>query len=1225
MRRRLIHRGFGYIFDHLPARRCLRFFQRKAAPVYTRAATHFLPFALLGVFALLPAPTAPAGRQVVKAASEDKAAAAPDDVLVPGRAVEAEVPAGRTYECSVDAGSGSFARVVVEASVGEAELSLRAPDGTEVVDLPCRRGEPTPLSFVAEGAGRYRLSVRAADGARVSVRLDELHRAGEADARRVAAERAYAEAERLRLVWKTEARLGAVEKYEGALALWREVRDFGEEAGVLNQLGEVYFALGKPRRALDYFDEALRLGRSLGDKRREVAALNNLAYAHLSLGAPSKAAAYSSKALSLSRRSGNHRGEALALNNLGEVRYSGGELKEALALYEQALALWREEGDRRGQAQTLYYMGSAHTDLSESAQAAAAYDAALSLYRASGDQRGQALTLTAAGNLHSAQGEKQLALDNYYAAKSLFEPSCDPIEEARLLNGIGFVHDELGEKGRALEFYEQALALFRSVSYRRGEATSLLNLGEMNHALGDQAKALDYCRQARTIFRELDDRRTEMFALKDIGLIYDGLGESGSALAYLRGALRLARAGSDKREEANVLGRIGALLEKQGDAAGAMSHYDRALRLHREVKDPFGECTTLYNMARAERARGRLDDARAHFEASLSLVENLRTKVASQELRTSYVASIYQQYEAYIDLLMELHRLRPAAGFDAAALEASERARARTLLETISEAKADIRKGVDPALLGRERELQQALDRKAEQQMQVLSARHTAKEAAAAAAEVDGVVAEYNEVRARIRSESPHYAALTQPLTLGLGQIQKEALDDDTLLLEFSLGNDRSYLWAVTSHEISSYELPGRAEIESAARGLYETLTAPQPRPGEAPESLRERVAQSQTQFPERAALLSHMLLGGVVPRLGRRRLLIVPDGALQYVPFQALPEPGAAPPGDPADAASRPPLVLGHEIVYAPSVSVLSLIQKEQGRRARPPNEVAVLADPVFESRDPRVAQVGNALTDEAPAQTRDLVRSLRDYAAAEGEGPLLRLPASKTEAESIVSLAPSGSGLLAVGFQASRETALSPALGDYRIVHFASHSVFNSEHQELSGIVLSLVDKQGRPQDGFLRLYDIYNLNLSADLVVLSACNTGLGTDFRGEGFVGLTRGFMYAGAGGVLASLWKVDDEATAELMKSFYAGVLREGLSPAAALRRAQMSLRERKRWRAPYYWAGFVLQGDYHDHGRLPSAEPGPRGAALAALAGLFVVAASLGGFYTVRRRRRAAS
>jgi CHAT domain-containing protein len=189
-------------------------------------------------------------------------------------------------------------------------------------------------------------------------------------------------------------------------------------------------------------------------------------------------------------------------------------------------------------------------------------------------------------------------------------------------------------------------------------------------------------------------------------------------------------------------------------------------------------------------------------------------------------------------------------------------------------------------------------------------------------------------------------------------------------------------------------------------------------------------------------------------------------------------------------------------------------------------------------------------------------------------------RLRFSRQEADAVAALAPANGSLKATDFAASRATATSPELGGYRIVHFATHGLVNNHNPELSGIVLSLVDEAGRPQDGFLRLHDIYNLKLGADLVVLSACRTALGKDIRGEGLVGLTRGFMYAGAPRVLASLWNVDDRATSQLMRQLYVGVLKQNQSPAAALRAAQVAMWKSSRWQSPYYWAAFAMQGEW---------------------------------------------
>jgi len=253
----------------------------------------------------------------------------------------------------------------------------------------------------------------------------------------------------------------------------------------------------------------------------------------------------------------------------------------------------------------------------------------------------------------------------------------------------------------------------------------------------------------------------------------------------------------------------------------------------------------------------------------------------------------------------------------------------------------------------------------------------------------------------------------------------------------------------------------------------------------------------------------------------------------------------------------------------------VLAVLRREIANRGVPSKTVAVLADPVFSYDDPRV-RISHHNTTEPISSVSDAKSS----AAESGLADLVRLRFSRQEAEQITRLASPGMEFKALDFDASRAVATATAISEYRIVHFATHALLNNEHPELSGVVLSLVDAQGRPQNGFLRLYDIYNLKLAADLVVLSACQTALGKEIRGEGIVGLTRGFMYAGAPRVVASLWRIDDRATAELMRRFYTHMLGEGLRPAAALRAAQVSMLREKRWQAPHYWAAFTLQGEW---------------------------------------------
>jgi len=424
-------------------------------------------------------------------------------------------------------------------------------------------------------------------------------------------------------------------------------------------------------------------------------------------------------------------------------------------------------------------------------------------------------------------------------------------------------------------------------------------------------------------------------------------------------------------------------------------------------------------------------------------------------------------------------------------------------------------------------------------------------------------------VQARIRQTSPHYAALTQPVPLTLKEIQSNVLDHETLLLEYALGEEKSFLWAVTPTSIRSFELPKRSEIERVAQRFYEILTARNKEvPNESPRQRRNRLEQAESEYPKISAELSRMVLGAVAAELQNKRLLIVSEGVLQYIPFGTLQNSGAT--------DSRP-LIVDHEIVSLPSASVMSVLRGETAAREIPGKTLAVFADPVFDKNDARVARLNkDRTTGVGESDSSWINRS----ATESGLRDFVRLRFSREEADQITRFVPEGKRLKALDFAASRTTATSPELEQYAILHFATHALINHQHPELAGVVLSLVDEQGRPQNGFLRLYDIYNLNLRADLVVLSACQTALGKDIKGEGLLGLTRGFMYAGAPRVVASLWQIDDRATAEFMKRFYEGMLAKGLRPAAALRAAQVSMWKETRWADPYSWAAFTLQGEW---------------------------------------------
>jgi CHAT domain-containing protein len=586
------------------------------------------------------------------------------------------------------------------------------------------------------------------------------------------------------------------------------------------------------------------------------------------------------------------------------------------------------------------------------------------------------------------------------------------------------------------------------------------------------------------------------------------------------------------------------------------------------------ERQTLLMLARRDRERNLLENALKKIETAMRAAGSVRSQMRQIPAeRRAFVVAAPGVSEFYIDLLMQLHQQYPRRGYEIAAFEASERTRYQTFMEALSEAHADVGRGVDPALLGQEQMLRQRMTSAIERQLSLPRPESGGPPAAESASEIERLTREHEEIVMKIRAGDPKVTGAAALPPVPIAEIQRELAG--TVLLEYSLGDERSFLWVVSSGSVTSFELSGRAEIEAQARAFHARLSERKKRQGDGTARQRTFVHEEEQPSSGSGETLSRLLLGPVAPLLKSSRVYVVADGALDYIPFALLPQPGEN---------RSAPLLESHEIVNLPSASTLVLLHRQRSGRKPAPKAVAILADPVFDASDPRVkvvrAQSAASPVDSSYRQESS-ARRLREALSGVGlrDGGVPRLPFTRREADAIGSLTSAEDRLKAVGFEASLELANSARLSDYRILHFATHGLMNAQNPELSGLLLSLVDQQGRPRSGFLRLEDIYQLKLPVELVVLSACRTAMGKEIRGEGMVGLTWGFMYAGANRVVASLWNVDDLATAELMKVFYKCMLLENMAPVGALRAAQMELRRHKRWQSPYYWGGFIVLGD----------------------------------------------
>jgi CHAT domain-containing protein/Tfp pilus assembly protein PilF len=932
-----------------------------------------------------------------------------------------------------------------------------------------------------------------------------------------------------------------------------------ELADALNSLGRTYAKLGDLVNAEKHFQQALAARQRLAPGSLALAAtINNLGLIAQSRGDLTKADDDLRQALAIRKTLVPESLDvATNLNNLGAVAEERGDLPEAESLYLQSLDIRRKlSPDNIDVATILSNLGYVANQRGQFEKAEDYAQEALKIQqRLAPDSADVARTFNILGILAEDRGDLAEAEKYHLLALDIRKRRLSPrsLDLAASLFNLGDVAWLRGDLVTAEKFHRQSLLI------KQKQAPDSLTIARSFTALGLLAeerrqwtRAEHYLGRALRINQKKAPRGLAVaVSLNHLGRVAYQQHQAQKARNYLQQALEIeekqAPAGPDI---AATLALLGDLMRDQGKLNEAEMFYRRSLAI-REKLTPGSiyHAESLAKVGNALRLKRQPEAAIQAFDQALNALENQTARLGGAAgIRLGYRATYAAYYENYIELLMEENKAERA-------FEVLERSRGRTLLELLAEAHLDIRKGVDPSLLKRERSLRERLTARVNFQMRLLNQQGTESQAGAVLGEIERLLNEYQQVQGQIRTSSPSYAALTQPQPLPVRQIQQQLLDQETVLLEYSLGNERSYAWVATSESLYAHVLPARARIERVAERLYQLLSS---RPDSA----------SQEELNRTATTLSHLVLDPVASEIQGKRLLIVSDGALHYIPFAMLPTPNAG------RARRGRQLTLGeiHEILSSPSATVSSLVRKAQADRKVASKSVAVLADPVFDVWDPRVRN-------HSGRQIGGLAFMPKSVSTM-GWSHLARLPFSQREAAAILEVTPPGQGMKALGFQASRALATSERLNEYRIVHFSTHGLLNNQHPEFSGLVLSLVDEHGDPQNGFLLLQDIYNLNLPVEMVVLSACETALGKQIRGEGLIGLTRGFMYAGATRVLASLWNADDVATAELMARFYKALEQEGMTPSAALRKAQIQMERQKRWQAPYYWAAFQLQGDW---------------------------------------------
>jgi CHAT domain-containing protein/Tfp pilus assembly protein PilF len=928
---------------------------------------------------------------------------------------------------------------------------------------------------------------------------------------------------------ETGAPAEALAAYQLAKTLSERSGDAAALALALRSLGHLHRIQGRLDESLQALQRSLELSTAGGDQVGVAQALNGIANVYNLRGDYDNALEHYQRTLDISEQLGLKPGIAAASQNIGSVLSQRGEHERALEHYRRAVALHEEQGNKGNVAFGLTLIGYTYLEQGDLVQAEEYYRKSLALREAVGAREGLALTLDHIGALYQLQGRYRLALAHYERALAINQAVGARGQEATNWANIGIVHRLQGNLAQAHACFERALALHREMGSKVHVADTLRSIGTLERIEGRYAEALGHFQQSLSLREELKSPNGIAAALQSLGDVHLLLGAHAEALDDYGKSLSLAEMTGQAPLVAEVRHGIARVRLTERRYAEAAEEAERAAAMSREMGLPDVLWPTLVTAGRAHRAQGADARAREAFAEAIATIEGLRQDVSGGEAQAErFFEDKLAAYHEMVDLLV-------AEGDRAAAFAHAERARARVLADVMAHGRTEVTRAMTPA----EREEEARLRRRAVTlnrriYREALKSEMDARTLASVRAELSSVRLEREAFETRLFAAHPKLQAQRgREPTITLAEAVDVVAEPGTAVLEYLVTEKNAFLFLLT---------PGGRRGEAPALEVH-TLGAGRAKLARMTENLRGRLAQRDLDFREPAAALHRLVLGPVARRLRQTTaLLILPDGPLWELPFQAL-----------LSRAGRYVLE-DHVIAYAPSLTVLRQMRRLPRERQRG-RTVLALGNPTADGAEPRPPAALRSLLDPLPEAEREVRALGRLY------GP--------------------GRSTVFVGREA-REDRTKVEAGRHRILHFATHSFLDDTSPLYSQIVLAPTAgapaAAGAADDGLLEAREIMDLDVQADLAVLSACETGRGRVGAGEGVIGLSWAFFVAGCPTAVVSQWKVHSASTSDLMLAFHRR-LRAGRSTAAALREAALAVKRDARYRHPFYWAAFVAVGD----------------------------------------------
>ena len=1030
----------------------------------------------------------------------------------------------------------------------------------------------------------------------------------------------------------------ALGKYTEALKVYRELGDVAGEALSLNNIGGVYYSLGQYQQALDYYKRYLEIRHRIGDVAGEALSLNNIGSIYRRLGQYQEALNYCNQSLEIRRRIGDAAGEADSLNSIGIVYYRLGQYQEALNYCKRSLEIKRRIGDVAGEADSLIDIGNVYYSLGQYQEALHYYQQSLGIKRRIGDVAGEARSLNNIGNVYYSLGQYQESLNYRKQSLEIKRRIGDMAGEANSLNNIGSVYGSLGQYQEALNCYQQSLEIRRRIGDVAGEADSLNNIGSVYRRLGQYQEALNYCKRSLEIKRSIGDVAGEADSLNSTGSVHGNLGQHQEALKYFKQSLEIRRRIGDVAGEALSLNNIGSVCRRSGQYLEALDYYKQSLEIRRRIGDVAGEADSLSGIGDVYESLGQYQEALKCYQQSLEISERLGelealwrtnrglghalwksgkaeeaagryqkaidtieelygyTMGLKEEERSSLMGEKSFVYKEFLELLLELLHKYPDKGFEKQGFLISEKSKSRTFQELMAKA------GAKTVFAGNEI-FRKMIEREQQLMVEVTNLRglmtqemskpeqeRNREVMASLKGELSRAEKSLSGQEKEIEAKYPRYADLKRPKSLTMEDLQSILRPDETLL-SYAVGKEKVVTFVIGKDRFKLIELPLSPReltglIKQFVRGLDDVSGV------EDLEKFRPEIAHEL--YREIFEPLSSELKGVT-------RLYISADGVLYTLPFEALVNKeidirsfrevrsrGRKGDGDYlAEYGTLHYLIETYTITYLPSASVLRSLRKYEkpgyGRWDKP---LIAFADPIFSPEEEE--RTGGKKGFQGKGISKETELAAQVFTRSTGSGKLERLKESAQEAEAIAKELKGKREDIYLREKATEEKVYQTKLREARYILFSTHGLLGGDFSGVAepALVLTLTDNPpGR--DGFLTMSKVLGLDLNAELVILSACNTsGRGEKAGGgEGFAGLTRSFMYAGSKSLLVTHWSVESEAARDLMVNTFKNMNQEARPE--ALRKAKLTMKSSSRQVGkeklslshPFFWAPFVWVGE----------------------------------------------